>query len=579
VTAPPDLPTSGPLAALQDRAARSLTLVARAKRASPAVQGLAALVIYLAIWILTETLPLLAHPGRPQLDQPSTDPNFYVWSLRWWPYAVAHGLNPLYSRLIGVPAGYDLSWVTSIPTLALLAFPLTELAGPVVTFNLLVVVAIPLSGWAAFVLCRRLTGRFWASLAGGAVYGFSAYEMNHIFSGQLNLAFAALLPLMAYLMLAWRDRAIGSRTFVVLLALAMAAQFYLFLETFADMTAVLVLGLAVGYLLADRPDRKLIAALSLRAGIAYVIALVLAAPYLKYTLSRQPAGFSTRPATASLKLASLVVPWSSQTFGLRWLARAAAPLAGPDLDGYVSIPLLAIAVALCAVAWRRRMTRFLIVTVVLLIVLALGPTLHIDSFAAVGRLPWGRLWSLPIARSAYPVRLMVFVFLALAVMTALWLAGPTKRWWARWPLALLAAAAIAANTPSLALQNQSGFPAFITTGEYRHYLTPGETVVVLSERGNAGLLWQAQTDFYAKVGGGFINRVITGYRGVPVPVEKLALHGGMAKPVVRRFRSYLTTAKVGAILVEENEAGPWPAIFTRLGLHGQAVGGVIVYKI
>jgi len=577
VTVPTDLPASGPLATLQDRAARTRTLVARAKSASPAVQGLAALVIYLAIWIITETFPLLAHPGRPQLDQLSTDPNFYVWSLRWWPYAVAHDLNPLYSTLIGAPTGYGLSWVTSIPPLGLLAFPVTELAGPVVTFNLLVIAAIPLSGWAAFVVCRRLTGRFWASLAGGAVYGFSAYEMNHIFSGQLNLAFAPLLPLIAYLMLAWWDRVIGSRIFVFLLALAMAAQFYLFLETFADMTAVLVLGLAVGYLLADRADRKLVAGLSLRVGIAYAIAMVLIAPYLKYALSHQPTGFSSRPDSASLKLASLVVPWSSQTFGLGWLARAAAPLAGPDLDGYVSIPLLAIAVALCAVAWRRRMTRFLIVIVVLLILLALGPTLHIDSLSAVVRLPWGRVWSLPIARSAYPVRLMVFVFLALAVMTALWLAGPSKRWWARWPLALLAAAAIAANTPALALQNQSGFPAFITTGEYRQYLTPGETVVALSERGNVALLWQAQTDFYPKVAGGFINKAITGYDGVPFPVAQLARRG-LTKRDVQRFRSYLTTARVGAILVEENEAGPWPAIFTRLGLHGQAVGGVIVYK-
>jgi hypothetical protein len=577
VTAPPHLPDSGPLAAVDDRAGRTRALVARARNASPAVQGLAALVVYLAIWILAETYPLLAHPGRPQLDQLSTDPNFYVWSLRWWPYAVAHGLNPLHTTLIGAPAGYGLAWVTSIPPLGLLAFPVTELAGPVVTFNLLVVVAIPLSGWAAFVVCRRLTERFWASLAGGAVYGFSAYEMNHIFSGQLNLAFAMLLPLLAYLMLAWRDQVIGSRTFVALLALVMAVQFYLFIETFADMTAVLALGLAAGYLLAGQPDRKLIAGLSLRVGIAYVIAVVLAAPYMKYALSHQPAGFSSRPDTASLKLASLVVPWSSQTFGLGWLARAAAPLAGPDMDGYVSIPLLAIAVALCVVAWRRRMTRFLIVIVVLLIVLALGPTLHIAGWSAVGRLPWGRVWSLPIARSAYPVRLMVFVFLGLAVMTALWLAGPSKRWWLRWLLGLLAVAAIAANTPALALQDQSGFPAFITTGEYHQYLTPGETVVMLSERGNVGLLWQAQMDLYPRVAGGFINKAITGYDGVPGPVARLAIRG-LTKQKVQRFRSYLTTAKVGAILVEQHEAGSWPAIFTRIGLHGRAVGGVIIYK-
>lgn len=580
MTAPAQLPTSGPPGAPQDRASRARALIARAQGASPAVQALAALVIYLAIWILTESLPLLTHPGRPQLDQPSTDPNFYVWALRWWPYAVAHGLNPLFSAQIGAPTGYDLAWVTSIPPLALLGFPVTWLAGPVVTFNLLVVAAIPLSGWAAFVLCRRLTGRFWASLAGGAVYGFSAYEMDHIASGQLNLAFALILPLMAYLMLLWRDRAIGSRTFVALLALAMAVQFYLFLETFVDMTAVLVIGLAAGYALAGRPHRKLVARLSLRVGIGYAIALVLAAPYLRYALSHQPSGFSSRPESASLKLASLVVPWSSQTFGIGWLARAAAPLAGPDLDGYVSIPVLVIALALCVVAWRRPMTRFLFVMVVLLILGALGPALHIDAWSAVGKLPWGGVWSLPIARSAYPVRLMVFVFLALAVMTALWLAGARKRsWggWTRWLLGLLAAAAIVANTPPLALQDQSGSPAFITTAQYRQYLTPGETVVALSERGNVGLLWQAQTDFYPRLAGGFINKAITQYGGVPEPVAELAI-GGTTQANVTRFRSYIKTAKVGAILVEAGEAGPWPAIFTHLGLHGRTVAGVIVYS-
>jgi len=579
MTAPTGLPTSGPVSSGPDRTARARAreLIGRAKSASPATQGLAALVIYLAIWILTETLPLLAHPGRPQLDQSSTDPNFYVWSLRWWPYALTHGLNPLHSTLIGAPAGYDLAWVTSIPPLALLAFPVTALAGPVVSFNLLVIAAIPVSGWAAFLLCRRLTGQFWASLAGGAVYGFSAYEIDHVTSGQLNLAVAFLLPLMAYLMVAWRDGDIGSRTFVALLALAMAVQFYLFIETFVDLTAVLVMALAIGYALAGRPGRAMIARLGLRVGIAYAIAVVLAFPYLRYALAHEPPGFSQRPGSASLSLATLVVPWASQTFGIGWLARAAVPLAGPDMDGYVGIPLLAIAVALAVVAWRRRMTRFLTVIVLVLIIGALGPALHIDSWSAVGNVPWSRVWSLPIVRSAYPVRLMVFVFLGLAVMTAMWLAGPSKRWWARWLLAMLAAATFVANTPPLDTHDQSGLPAFVTTAEYRSYLTPGETVVVLSERGNVGLLWQAQTDFYTKLAGGFINKDITHYGGVPEPVAELSLDG-LTQPDVRQFRSYLKTAKIGAILVEANEAGPWPAIFAKLGLHATSAGGVLVYR-
>lgn len=68
----------------------------RALLSSPTLQGGLALVVYLAVWLLTIARPLVAHPAFASLDQRNMDPNFYVWSLRWWPYAVGHGLNPLY---------------------------------------------------------------------------------------------------------------------------------------------------------------------------------------------------------------------------------------------------------------------------------------------------------------------------------------------------------------------------------------------------------------------------------------------------------------------------------------------------
>ena len=225
---------------------RIAPLTLRARITSPALQGLAALALYLAVWLITRASPLVLHPGWAQLDQLSMDPNFYVWSLRWWPYAVAHGLNPLHTVQVGAPGGAELAWVTTIPPLALLVSPLTELAGPLVSFNLLVAVSLPVSAWAAFVLCRRLTGRFWPALVAGGLYGFSAYQLNHVVAGQLNMTFSLLLPLMAYLVVLWRDGKLGARAFVGLLALVMVAQFYLFLETFADMTAVWAVALLVG---------------------------------------------------------------------------------------------------------------------------------------------------------------------------------------------------------------------------------------------------------------------------------------------------------------------------------------------
>jgi hypothetical protein len=219
---------------------------------SPRMQGLLALAVYLAAWLSTVARPLVEHPGSAMLYQSSMDPNFFVWALRWWPYAISHGLNPLYSAQIGAPAGYPLAWVTLAAPLGLLAAPVTLTAGPIVAFNLLAAIAMPVSAWAAFVLCRRLTRRFWPSLAGGLIFGFSAYESAHIGAGQLDIVFSALLPLIAYLVVLWRDEAIGSGTLIGLLAVALAAQFYLFLETFADLTGLLIIGLAAGYAVAGR---------------------------------------------------------------------------------------------------------------------------------------------------------------------------------------------------------------------------------------------------------------------------------------------------------------------------------------
>src|SRR5262249_32786831 len=190
----------------------------RARVPRPAVQGLLALAAYLAVFIIGWTLPLVLHPGLPQVGQGVVDPNFYIWSWRWWPYAISHGLNPLYSRQIGVPAGYGLAWTTSTPAGAVILSPVTLGFSPITSFNLTLALGAPLSAWAAFLAARRLTRNFWAALIAGAVYGFSWYEVAETGAGHPNLSVIMLLPLMLYLALLWRDGELGSRTFAGLLA-------------------------------------------------------------------------------------------------------------------------------------------------------------------------------------------------------------------------------------------------------------------------------------------------------------------------------------------------------------------------
>jgi hypothetical protein len=539
----------------------------------PSVQGLAALAFYVGIWLTTSGRYLVMHPlGDAHLDQVSQDPNFYTWCLRWWPYAIGHGLNPFFTHLVRAPVGHSLAWVTAIPPIALLATPLTLTAGPIVTFNLLVILAPPLAGWAAFVLCRRITRKFWPSLAGGAVFGFSAYEMNHIAAGQLNLTYSLLLPILAYLVVVWRDGAIRARTFVILAGLTMAVQFYLFLETFADLTALLAVSVVVGVAVAGRARRPEVLRLARYLGYAYAIALLLALPYLAYALTIKA---PVLQADTNLDLMSLVVPRPSSAARIPWLYRLAWEPIRSSNAGYVGIPLLVLAIWLAVTSWSSRLVRFLAGMLAFVILASFGSALDFGG-GQVFAFPWARLWQLPVVRNAYPSRLMLFAYLALAVMTALWLARPQAGRWLRGSLAVLVVAALVQDAGAIDIYPHSTLPTFMSSGEYRKHLSPGETVVVVSDVGNAGMLWQAESGFYVRLAGGYINQAITKGSDLPRPVQRLA----KATPEsVARFESYVRDAKIGAILIDRKHEPKWIGIFWRVGLKGYYSGDVIVYPV
>lgn len=561
-----EVPGSGAVrTATVPRIAAAGQLAERARSLPSSLQGLLALLGYLAVFIAFYAYTLVRQPGLPVVGQPQVDPNFYVWSMQWWPYAIAHGLNPLHSVQIGAPAGYDLSWTTTAPAAAVIMAPVTAAFGPIASFNLTLLLSAPVAAWATFLAARRLTGRFWAALMAGTVYGFSPYEIGHTGAGQVNLAVIMLPPLMLYLVLLWRDGKLGRLVFVGLMALAMAAEFYVFDEAFAELTVLAAAGLLIGFAVARPAERPAVARLAGLLAVAWVAALVLASPYVIYALAHRPAVFTKVSAAFSLNLQSLVSPWSG-------------------------IVLLAIGLGLALLTWSSRLTRLLVIMFVLILAAALGPSPVIGT-KQFGELPWGRLWFLPLARSAEPTRLMLFGYLVLAVMVALWLVVPVRNRLllaSRWALGLTAVAAIVAYVPhavhgnaipaaapSATVRPTAALPAFIRDGLYRSSLRPGEIVVVVSDRGNAGMLFQGDTDFYFRLAGGFVNRSFSDPSALPAPVEALIRPTAAHQ---QQFRAYVRQAGVGAILVERAWSAPWMRVFSQMGLHGRLVGGMIVYR-
>jgi len=547
----------------------SATLAGRL--ASPVLQGGIAFLVYLVIWLATAFRPIVSHATQMLLEYKSQDPSTNVWSLRWWPYAIGHGLNPLYTHEVMASAGHSLAWVTTVPALALVATPLTLAAGPVVSFNLLAAISVPLAAWGAFVLCRRLTGKFWAGLAGGAVFGFSAYQTSNAAYGRLNLAYTLLLPILGYIIVIWWERRISNRTFVVLAAATLTIQFYLFNEIFASMTGFLAISLVAGFALAGRAGRPVITGLGKLIGLAYLITILLAMPYMAYMLASK----APRPVKASgTDLASLVIPRPGRTLAIAWLVHAAA---GPDKLSaacYIGIPLLVLVALLAATSWQSRLVRFLCCMLVIIVVASLGPVIYLEGHRTY-TVPWAGLFHLPLVRNGYPLRWMVFADLVLAVAAALWLAGPAKRVsWARWPLAVLVILSIALDAAPVKVKAFDEVPTFISAGQYRRQLSPGEIVVVVSNVGDAGMLWQAQSDFYMRIAGGYINQGFNHQTDLPAPVAALA---DPTAANVASFERFVKADDVGAILLDAQDVPPWVGIFATVGLVGRTTGGVVVY--
>ena len=326
--------------------------------------------------------------------------------------------------------------------------------------------------------------------------------------------------------------------------------------------------------------------------IAYAGSLVLAAPYLIYSLRHYQGALSRQQPAFSLQFMRLIVPTPQQLFGLTRLIAFSSHLGRRGLDDYVGIPLLLILLLLAVFAWSSRLSRLLAIGFVLVLVLAAGPILVITRHHTI-TLPWAKLWSLPIARSAEPSRFIVFGILALAIGLAVWLAAPVRSRLlrgARWGLGLLAVAVLITDTPTsyqavnpappgyTALDREAGQPAarLHHPGPVPAVPAPGGDRRGHHRQGNAGMLFQAAANFYFRIVGGYINASLTPVNAVPHP---LTLVANPSKVADRMFEDYLRSAGVGAILVEQAWQYPWIHNFTRLGMHGTAVGGVIVFPV
>lgn len=119
---------------------------------------------------LVLTWPLVLHLPTHVLDDGTLDAFQFTWNV-WWVKESLLGLHrlPFRTHHLFYPDGVPLLFHTGAFSLGLLALPLTLVAGPVVSMNVLVITAPALTFLAVAALAREATGDRWAALLAGAL--------------------------------------------------------------------------------------------------------------------------------------------------------------------------------------------------------------------------------------------------------------------------------------------------------------------------------------------------------------------------------------------------------------------------
>jgi hypothetical protein len=533
---------------------------------------------YLVASVLLFGLPVLSDPSHSFIGPPrSPDPRFFFWALSWWPHALGHGMNPIWSSVIWAPQGYNLAWATGAPGPSLLMTPVTLSVGPVIAYNVLALLACPLSGLTAFVLCRRVTGSFWPSLAGGWIFGFSTYQLGHA-GLHINLELVFLVPLAVYLVLLRLEDDISARRFVILFTVVFVFEFLTSTELFATMAVFggLVLLLAIG--LGPPERRPNLLGVGMLIGFSLLLSAVAVSPYLWYAFAH---GVPRRGLNGSDFL-SFFVPRLRTLIGSKTFFDLTRTFPGTSVENtaYLGLPLIGILVHFAATQRRRWVTKLLVAAGGLIAVAALGPRLFVGGHASIP-LPWRAVQALPIINNASPRRFTLYLFLIAAISVAMWLNAGLGSW-VRWAAVVVTVAFLFPNYSPNYLHGRADVPRFFAGGEYRRFVQDGQNVLILPSEAPSGfpqaisMIIQARTNFRF--------RMALAYTGPPPPEYRQSLilrtlyKGAIPSVSESEFRRFLAAHQVRVIILDRGSAIE-PRLTALLNTPPTEVEDVLLYEV
>ena len=148
-------------------------------------------------WPLAPNLDrAVAYPGDPYLN---------IWILDWDHHALFHRPLSLFHANAFQPARYSLAFSENMFGIAIVLVPFRLAgAGPIVAYNIAMLLGFAFSGFAAYLLGARLTGSPLAGFAAGVFYAFVPFRFIHV--THVQHVWGGWIPMLLLALLAYVDR-------------------------------------------------------------------------------------------------------------------------------------------------------------------------------------------------------------------------------------------------------------------------------------------------------------------------------------------------------------------------------------
>src|SRR5438128_443980 len=576
-----------------------------------ALYGLLALGLFAATW---------ASPFSHVIGDGPVPPAS-IWYVRSAPFAISHGLNPLFTSYLDFPDGINLMWQTSVPLLGLLLAPITLTLGPIFAYNLLMTASMALAAWCAFLAFRRHVARPWAAALGGLLFGFSPYMLAQSL-GHPHVGVVFFFPLM---LIAFEEAVLRQQRspggLGAIIGLLAAAQMLISEEML--LTQVLLACMALAILAGLRPDQVRIRAahvLKVLGVAAGMLTLVAVWPLWMQFLGPQAVHGTLAASNVFVTdVAGLVLPTSLQAIAPPALTAVTNRFSGSQYEAgaFLGLPLLALLVFTAVRWWQVPAVQVASMLALLAACLSLGVTLHLGgvttgvpagllavAFLAVGRtrvgrvtpvifgLVWAGLATVPLLHNVVPSRLMLYVFLfaglLLSVLVDRWDFASPRRMMAAGAIAVLAVLTLLPRIPFAT--SPANVPAFFSSGAVSALPTNSVVLVVpyAHEFESRAMLWQLSADLRFKMPEGYANRpgpaldppptmlgrdLMAMQQGAPAP-EVTTAYRAAALAELRRWQ--VQTVLLGPMAGEDRVLDFLTAV---MGTPPTQAGGVYLWRL